>query len=213
MESRAPSAARSSPPTRHARSRCIRASANRKGRKRNARPPSSSRYRPASPPVTSSTRARSGRLGAAPRLAFALERDDLGGRAGAAPQRRLQIGRPAVLLEEIAKGFVGELLEIAQAVARQEVERLPGLVVDLNPLARHCALPARPSYRVACAADGVRRQTVLATSSATRSAPARSTATPTGRPRASPFWFRKPVRMSTGGPLGRPSLNGTNTTL
>src|SRR6478672_4270605 len=39
----------------------------------------------------------------------------------------------------------------------------------------------------------VTRHTVFPTSSATIRAPVRSTATPTGRPRASPFWLRKPA--------------------
>ena len=51
----------------------------------------------------------------------------------------------------------------------------------------------------------VTRQIVLPTSSATRSAPARSTATPTGRPRASPLSI-KPVSTSSGMPLGAPVL-------
>ena len=56
-------------------------------------------------------------------------------------------------------------------------------------------------------------QTVLPTSSATRSAPDLSTATPTGRPCASPASFKNPVRISSGGPEGRPPSNGMKTTL
>src|SRR5690606_7456062 len=66
----------------------------------------------------------------------------------------------------------------------------------------------------AAAPSRVTRQIVLDRSSATISAPRGSTVTPTGRPRA--VWFsrsRKPVRKSTGSPAGRPSRNGTNTTL
>jgi len=60
---------------------------------------------------------------------------------------------------------------------------------------------------------GVTRQIVLPTSSAMRSAPDLSTATPTGRPCASPASFKNPVRMSSAGPEGRPPSNGMKTTL
>lgn len=59
----------------------------------------------------------------------------------------------------------------------------------------------------------VTRQTVFPTSSAIRSPPDLSIASPTGRPRA---WFsllRKPVTTSCAMPSGFPSLKGTNTTL
>src|SRR5262249_12759346 len=51
------------------------------------------------------------------------------------------------------------------------------------------------------------------TSSATSNAPARSTTTPTGRPKASLSSLRKPLKTSAGFPAGRPSANGTWTTL
>lgn len=60
---------------------------------------------------------------------------------------------------------------------------------------------------------GVTRQMMFARSSATISAPRGSTVTPTGRPRVLPSVPRKPVTKSTGGPAGRPSRKGTNTTL
>ena len=57
---------------------------------------------------------------------------------------------------------------------------------------------------------GDTRQTLPPTSSATSSAPCLSTATPTGRPYASPPSLRKPVSTSTGGPEGLPlASNGT----
>ena len=59
----------------------------------------------------------------------------------------------------------------------------------------------------------VTRQTVLPTSSAISRAPVLSTATPTGRPRASLITFKNPVTTSSGLPFGWPPLNGTNTTL
>src|ERR1700704_3838963 len=59
----------------------------------------------------------------------------------------------------------------------------------------------------AFAEAGVTRHTVLPTSSATSSAPALLTATPTGRPSALPSWSTKPVRTSIGAPDGRPLVN------
>src|SRR6267143_4580941 len=57
------------------------------------------------------------------------------------------------------------------------------------------------------------RHTVSPRSSATSNPPDRSTAKPTGLPRAWSFASRKPVTTSCAGPLGFPPLNGTNTTL
>jgi hypothetical protein len=42
-----------------------------------------------------------------------------------------------VLSQEIAKGFVGKLLEILHLIAGEKVERLPGFVVELDTLAFH----------------------------------------------------------------------------
>jgi hypothetical protein len=58
-------------------------------------------------------------------------------------------------------------------------------------------------------AAGVTRQTALPTSSATSSAPVRSIATPTGRPKVFLLsGVRKPETTSTGLPLGRPLTKG-----
>jgi len=54
----------------------------------------------------------------------------------------------------------------------------------------------RGADRAADFGDGVTRQTVLPTSSATNSAPCLSIRTPTGRPWASPSALRKPVSTS-----------------
>ena len=63
-------------------------------------------------------------------------------------------------------------------------------------------------------ARAVTRQMVFPASSAISSAPVRSSASPTGRPRTVAMsGARKPVTTSIGIPLGRPSMNGTNTTL
>ena len=63
-----------------------------------------------------------------------------------------------------------------------------------------------------CAADTDTLQMIFPTSSATRSAPVLSRATPTGRPIASPFSLMNPVRTTTGSPDGMPSVNGTKIT-
>lgn len=57
------------------------------------------------------------------------------------------------------------------------------------------------------------RHTALPTSSATSSPPFASSATPTGRPRASPSPLTKPVSTSSGMPCGLPLANGTKMTL
>src|SRR3954471_20759513 len=59
----------------------------------------------------------------------------------------------------------------------------------------------------------VTRQIVFDRSSATSSAPRPSTVTPTGRPRVLPSSPINPSKKSSGGPEGRPLLNGTKTTL
>jgi len=57
------------------------------------------------------------------------------------------------------------------------------------------------------------RHTTFPRSSAIRSAPALSTARPTGRPSALPSGAIKPVTMSRAFPLGLDPANGTHTTL
>jgi hypothetical protein len=74
---------------------------------------------------------------------------------------------------------------------------------------REASLILRPDYWPA----EVTRQTVFPTSSAIRSAPVLSTASPTGRPLAFPSASRKSVTTSSAFPLGRPPLKGTKTTL
>src|SRR5215216_5531184 len=53
------------------------------------------------------------------------------------PQRLLQIRRALVLLQQVGEGFVRQILEILHAVARQEVDGGPGVVIELNALAGH----------------------------------------------------------------------------
>ena len=77
-----------------------------------------------------------------------------------------------------------------------------------------CPAPRHADFRlqIACgavawsfvylAALPLTRQMVLPTSSATSSAPRRSSSTPTGRPKALPSSLTKPVSTSSGRPLG-----------
>src|SRR5215510_6082988 len=57
--------------------------------------------------------------------------------AGTLAQRLLEIGGTPVLAQQIAERLVGELLKLLHLVMRQQVQRVPGLVVELNALAAH----------------------------------------------------------------------------
>src|SRR5262245_39566500 len=52
-------------------------------------------------------------------------------------QGLLQRDRPMVLLEQIGKRLIGQVLEILHGVPAQQLQRVPGFVVDLNALAGH----------------------------------------------------------------------------
>jgi hypothetical protein len=67
---------------------------------------------------------------------------DGGGSAGASPQRFLEVGGPAVLSQEVAKGFVRQLLKVLHLVAAKQVKGLPSLVVELDALAFHQNAPS-----------------------------------------------------------------------
>lgn len=141
------------------------------------------------------------------------------------------IGRPCGTTEEIRKPML-----LGQSgycvVADTFVRALPYIVRDQatspSSLTNSCTcstchcnmsqpsripLPHRKIFNSYLATAGVTRHMMLPTSSATSSAPVRSTATPTGRPCASPCSLTKPVNTSSGGPAGRPSTNGTKITL
>jgi len=82
--------------------------------------------------------------------------------------------------------------------------------------ASRCLASVRPSSRTSRVGHrntfdyrAETRQMVLPTSSATKSPPRVSSATPTGRPIASPSAPRKPVSTFVGKPDGRPALKGT----
>jgi hypothetical protein len=50
-------------------------------------------------------------------------------------QRRLEISRPVVFVQEIAKRLVRKLLECLHRVAREQIQRLPGLRIKFHELA------------------------------------------------------------------------------
>ena len=64
--------------------------------------------------------------------------------ARALPERGLEVDRAVVLAQEVPEGFVGELLKVHRTVARQEVERRPGLIVELYAFARHLLFQSPP---------------------------------------------------------------------
>jgi len=53
------------------------------------------------------------------------------------PQRIFQVGRAAVLFEQIQKCFVSEFLKILHAVVCEEIKSMQCLVVELNTFTRH----------------------------------------------------------------------------
>ena len=66
--------------------------------------------------------------------------------ANALPKCSLQIGWSAMLLQEVAKRFLGKRLEFYTAIQRKQGDSLPRLVVELNAFARHA------QYRFTCLA-------------------------------------------------------------
>jgi hypothetical protein len=70
-------------------------------------------------------------------------------RAHTLPKRGLEIRWPTVLAEEIGEGLVGELLEVLPAIFGEQVQGIPGLVIELNSLPRHGALPVGKDYKPA----------------------------------------------------------------
>jgi len=57
--------------------------------------------------------------------------------AGAASKRIFQVNGPAVLFQQIAESFVGELLKILHLIAAEKIDLSPSLVIELQPLTRH----------------------------------------------------------------------------
>ena len=61
-------------------------------------------------------------------------------RAHTLPKRGLEIRWPTVLSEEIGEGLVGKLLEVLHAIFGEQVQGIPGFVIELNSLPGHGAL-------------------------------------------------------------------------
>jgi hypothetical protein len=61
--------------------------------------------------------------------------------AGAFAQSRAQVNRPAMLFQNIGERFIRQFLERHHAIARQQIERRPALLIQLHALARHWVSP------------------------------------------------------------------------
>jgi hypothetical protein len=66
---------------------------------------------------------------------------NFGADPGTLPQSGFQVGWPVMLLEQIAKRLIRELLEIHHPVTSQKIERHPGFIVKLDSLAKHAGPP------------------------------------------------------------------------
>ena len=51
------------------------------------------------------------------------------------PQRRLEVDWAAVFAQQIGEGLISELLEVPHAVPGEQVESVPGFLIELNALA------------------------------------------------------------------------------
>jgi hypothetical protein len=58
------------------------------------------------------------------------------------PQGGLKVDRAAVLFQQIGEGLVCDLLEVPHAVPGEQIEGIPGLLIELNALAGHYEYPA-----------------------------------------------------------------------
>jgi hypothetical protein len=59
---------------------------------------------------------------------------DVGALSEALAQGGFQVGRPVMLAQKVAEGFLGQLLEGHPAVACKQIDGLPRFVVELHPL-------------------------------------------------------------------------------
>lgn len=62
------------------------------------------------------------------------------GNTGTAAQRVLEVDGPAVLLQQVAKRFVRELLKVLHLVVPEKVDLPPRFFVELHALAGHHSL-------------------------------------------------------------------------
>jgi hypothetical protein len=59
-------------------------------------------------------------------------------------QGGFQVGRPVMLAQKVAKGFLGQVLEGHHAVAGKQIDGLPRFIVELDPLPGISAPPVDP---------------------------------------------------------------------
>jgi hypothetical protein len=62
---------------------------------------------------------------------------DVGALSEALAQGGFQVGRPIMLAQKVAEGFLGQLLEGHHAVVGKQIDGLPGFIVKLDPLSGH----------------------------------------------------------------------------
>jgi hypothetical protein len=68
---------------------------------------------------------------------------DSGALSEALTQGGFQVGRPVMLAQKVAKGFLGQVLEGHHAVAGKQIDGLPRFIVELDPFrasARHLSI-------------------------------------------------------------------------
>jgi len=63
----------------------------------------------------------------------------------AAAQRILEIGRASVLAQEVTEGFVRQFLKGHHAVARKQIEGVPGLQIELHAFPTRSPINSGPS--------------------------------------------------------------------
>ena len=62
---------------------------------------------------------------------------DGGALSEALTQGGFQIGRPVILAQKVAEGFLGQLLEVYHAVTGKQIDGLPRFIVKLDPFSGH----------------------------------------------------------------------------
>jgi hypothetical protein len=62
---------------------------------------------------------------------------DGGALSEALTQSGFQVDRPVMLAQKVAKGFLGQFLKGHYAVAAKQIDGLPRVTVELDPLSGH----------------------------------------------------------------------------
>jgi hypothetical protein len=75
------------------------------------------------------------------------------------PQRCFQIGRPSVLVQQVAECLIGKLLKRFHGLAREQIERVPSFLIEPHKLAPNLsgalAMVAYPKERQSGTALGI----------------------------------------------------------